>query len=248
MRMSKPGEFQYEEGERITTRHIFKIRKEELEALFKKENLESRGKTNRSNSITNLSKFKFAEGLCNSLASDPVSGIIGDSQDIHMRKSFYGTNDDLVSELPGLIASFKETLKDKIFFVVFVAAILSILIGEWQDFATGWEEGTSIILTLLVIVFVQSYVDYYKDKRLIKLQTELKNDRINVYRGKKGVTCNIPYHELLVGDIVELEGGMRVPADCVLVQSRDITCDESYFEPKDVDAIRKIVRKGVLNE
>lgn len=96
MRMSKPGEFSYEEHERITKKHIFKIRKEELENLFKKENLESRGKS-KSTSVINLGKFKFAEGLCQSLASDPVSGIVGDSQDIHMRKSFFGTNNDLVS-------------------------------------------------------------------------------------------------------------------------------------------------------
>lgn len=113
-----------------------------------------------------------------------------------------------------------------------MAAILSIIIGEWNSFADGWYNGTSIIITVLVIVFVQSYVDYYKDKRLIKLQTQLKNDRINVFRGKKGVTCNLAYHELLVGDIVELEAGMRVPADCVLVESRDVMCDETFFEPE----------------
>jgi magnesium-transporting ATPase (P-type) len=86
-----------------------------------------------------------------------------------MRVAFFGPNTDLVSKLPGLVDSFKETLKDKIFFVVFIAAVLSIIIGEWNDWSNGWHEGASIIFTLLLIVFVQSYVDYYKDKRLIKL-------------------------------------------------------------------------------
>jgi hypothetical protein len=45
MRMSKPGMFSYDDSERITKKHIFKLRKEELENLFKKENLESRGKS-----------------------------------------------------------------------------------------------------------------------------------------------------------------------------------------------------------
>jgi magnesium-transporting ATPase (P-type) len=56
-----------------------------------------------------------------------------------------------------------------------------------------------------------------------------------VFRGKKGVTMNLAYHELLVGDIIEIEAGIRVPADCILVQSRDITCDETFFEPEGSD-------------
>ena len=75
----------------------------------------------------------------------------------------------------------------------------------------------SIIVTLLIIVFVQSFVDHYKDIELVKLQTKLKGDKINVYRGKQGVTLLLKYSDLVVGDIIEIEAGMRVPADCVLL-------------------------------
>jgi P-type E1-E2 ATPase len=37
----------------------------------------------------------------------------------------------------------------------------------------------------------------------------------------------VSVHELVVGDIVVLESGDRVPADCVLVEGFDITSNES---------------------
>ena len=40
----------------------------------------------------------------------------------------------MVSKLPPLTESFLETLDDKIFLIVFIAALISIAFGEWEDF------------------------------------------------------------------------------------------------------------------
>ena len=36
-------------------------------------------------------------------------------------------------------------------------------------------------------------------------------------------------HELVVGDIILIETGMRVPADCILLDGMDITADETLY-------------------
>jgi len=33
-----------------------------------------------------------------------------------------------------------------------------------------------------------------------------------------------------VGDLIIIEAGMRVPADCLLVEGMDISCDETMYE------------------
>ena len=36
--------------------------------------------------------------------------------------------------------------------------------------------------------------------------------------------------DLVVGDIITIEAGMRIPADCILLEGMDIKCDESMYD------------------
>jgi P-type Ca2+ transporter type 2C len=66
---------------------------------------------------------------------------------------------------------------------------------------------------------------------------------VPVYRGGDGLTKTIPTQELVVGDLIMIEQGSQVPADCVVVESTDLTCDEAAQtgEPEDQE-------KKALNE
>ena len=48
-----------------------------------------------------------------------------------------------------------------------------------------------------------------------------------VFRGQDGNSDTLPSPELVVGDVIEITQGMRVPADCVLISGTDIAADES---------------------
>lgn len=63
----------------------------------------------------------------------------------------------------------------------------------------------------------------------MQLASDLKRDHIAVIRGKKGVTQTISIYKLVVGDIVLLEQGCLVPADCVLVEGKDIIVNETMY-------------------
>ena len=51
-------------------------------------------------------------------------------------------------------------------------------------------------------------------------------EEVAVHRGESGVTT-IAGEDLVVGDVVNLYTGMRIPADCVLLSGTDFTVDES---------------------
>jgi Ca2+-transporting ATPase len=48
-----------------------------------------------------------------------------------------------------------------------------------------------------------------------------------VLRGDDGITQTISDKELVVGDLIKIEAGMRIPADCVLIDGTDFATDES---------------------
>ncbi len=52
-------------------------------------------------------------------------------------------------------------------------------------------------------------------------------DWVPTYRGGRGDTVTLSVDDLVVGDIIKIESGMRVPADCILFEGTDVACDES---------------------
>ena len=51
-------------------------------------------------------------------------------------------------------------------------------------------------------------------------------------------------HELVVGDIIIVEAGMRVPADCILIDGMDITADETAYNEGRTLVNKKQISKG----
>lgn len=57
---------------------------------------------------------------------------------------------------------------------------------------------------------------------------------VTVFRGANGTTLSIPVRDLVVGDVVDISAGDRVPADCILIEEMNISVDQSmYFHGDD---------------
>lgn len=65
-------------------------------------------------------------------------------------------------------------------------------------------------------------------------------------RGKKGVSQTVSVYKIVVGDIVILEPGCIIPADCLLIEGSDVVVDESPLTFK--EDVRESVQKSVANE
>lgn len=73
----------------------------------------------------------------------------------------------------------------------------------------------------------------------MKLQSFIKDENIAVIRGKYGATQSVNVFDLVVGDVVLLETGSRIPADCVLIEGQDLSVDESFYRPGENKAVTK---------
>jgi Ca2+ transporting ATPase len=141
----------------------------------------------------------------------------------------FGENTKPLPQIPPLKESIKEALDNRILLYLAIAAFLTIITGMIADPKWGWIEGVSIYVAIVIIVTITSGNDYVKDKQFVELSSHVKDESIAVIRGKYGVTQSVNIFDLVVGDVILLETGARVPADCVVIESSDLSVDESFY-------------------
>ncbi|MBR5503968.1 MAG: cation-translocating P-type ATPase [Methanobrevibacter sp.] len=145
------------------------------------------------------------EGLSNSEAKE--------------RLSKYGPNKLQEKEGEGPIKLFLSQFADALIFLLIIAAIISYLIGNHLDaFVIG------------VVVIINSIIGFIQEYRAENAMQELKrlvSKEAHVKR--EGKIKIIHAEDLTIGDIVLIEEGNKVPADLLLLESYDLTIDESLL-------------------
>jgi len=121
-----------------------------------------------------------------------------------------------------------ENFEDEINRILLGASVVSLIIGGIQHgFPEGLLEGVSIMIALCIIIVVGSGNNYASEKRLAKLVAMADKQNVPVYRkGKKDQTETISYEDLVVGDLIELSKGNKVPADLMCVQADNLKSAE----------------------
>lgn len=124
-------------------------------------------------------------------------------------------------------------------------ALLSGICGGAVHGWGGLVEGLSIIIASLLIMLIGTFADYKKDQQFVGLQSLIKEEDVPVIRGKFGATQSISVWDLVVGDVVLLSAGSRVPADCLVINSADLEVEEAL---EDEENSKKKVRKSAFIE
>ena len=91
-----------------------------------------------------------------------------------------------------------------------------------KDF--DWYETVGIAVAIFLASFISTLSEYGSEKAFDKLQQEAAKTKVKVKRFEGILT--IPLEEIVVGDIVLLEYGEKIPADGVLLTG-SLTIDES---------------------
>jgi len=170
-----------------------------------------------------LSGLGGPKGLAKALGVDPTKGI--KSSEVDSRAETYGRNDFAAAESQSWMDLFFESFEDTTVIVLIVSAVVSLVVGLIEDLAKGWIEGTAILAAVLIVAVVTATNNYEKEKQFQKLNAVKDDIHITVIRG--GATVKVNTKNLVVGDVVELNSGDKIPADGVILSGSDIGCDES---------------------
>ncbi len=119
---------------------------------------------------------------------------------------------------------FINQFRDFMVLVLLGTTIISLFLGETLDAAA--------ILAIVLLNSILGFVQEYKAERSLDALRKLTTPHSKVLRdGHQGLAAS---EELVPGDIIFLEAGDRVPADCRLVESQSLSVDESNLTGESV--------------
>jgi calcium-translocating P-type ATPase len=102
-----------------------------------------------------------------------------------------------------------DNVKDPMIIILIVALVL-ILVLSFFGYAE-WYEGVGIGVAVALATFVSTYSEFKNEESFQKLQAEASKIYLNVFRG--GELKQIRIDEIVVGDMVFLQPGDKIPAD-----------------------------------
>jgi P-type Ca2+ transporter type 2C len=174
-----------------------------------------------------------AKALLELLGTHPEEGISEGS--VEERRTLFGANALPSSPRKSFWQLFVDTFDDATLQILIVAAIVSLVIGMYDDPAAGYVEGIAILAACMIVSVVTAVNDYQKESQFRELSAA--NDDVDVLVMRSGKYRSIPVADIVLGDLVCLEAGDAIPCDGVLVNYDGLEVDESALtgEPEDVD-------------
>ena len=140
-------------------------------------------------------------------------------EQVEKNRQLYGRN-ELASKKPkSLWILLFEQFNNPFIYILVVAAILNALIADLKD--------TIVIGVVVVLNTIIGFIQEQKASDALKSLKKMASPNSRVIRNGKKLT--IPANEVVCGDIILLESGMRAPADARLIESQNLLVDESML-------------------
>lgn len=140
------------------------------------------------------------------------------------RRKRDGPNEMKAAKKKTPVQSFLEQLNDPLIYVLMVAAVVSVLLGEISD--------AVIIGVVVVLNAAVGMLQEGKARRALESLKKLTSPKAMVIR--EGRRAEIPASELVKGDLVYLEAGCQIPADMRLTVSANLKIEESALTGESV--------------
>ncbi len=114
---------------------------------------------------------------------------------------------------------FLAQLKSPVVIILLVATVISGLLGETTD--------AIAIATIVIINAIIGYVQEAKAEAAVEALKKLSAPKARVLRG--GNILELEASQICCGDILILEAGDYVPADCRIIQASQLSADEAIL-------------------
>lgn len=130
-----------------------------------------------------------------------------------------------------LIKRFLSQLADPMIIILIVAAVISAVTAT----VGGEGEGYADVIIIMFVVIVNAVLGVYQEskaEKAIEALQEIAAATSKVIRDGKLIT--VKSEEIVVGDIVVLEAGDSVPADCRIIENASLKIEESALTGESV--------------
>ena len=176
------------------------------------------------------------------LNTDFSKGLNND--EVLKRQNQYGKNELENGKKEGIIIKFFKQFNDFMIIILIMASIVSAGIS-WYQGENDYIDSI-IIIAIVVLNALMGVLQEAKAEKSIESLKKMTPQMSKVIRDGKEI--EIPSENLTVGDIVILEAGNRVPADCRIIENYNLKVEESSLTGE-TEAVEKdgnvICKKGI---
>jgi P-type Ca2+ transporter type 2C len=172
--------------------------------------------------LSSMSHTEEHGSIARSLGVDTLRGLTSTQVPAHRER--YGANVLPEGKAKSKLLLFLEQFNNPLIFILFGAAILTWYVADISE-----------AITIFVVVIFNAALGYYQEQRASERLRAVKSLTAPTARVvRDGEQLAIPAEELVAGDVVILESGVRVPADLRLVEAGDLSIDESILTGESV--------------
>ena len=143
------------------------------------------------------------------------------NEEVIKSRKKYGSNEIKASKKESFLHKLIATLGDPIIKILIIALVVKTLF-LFQNF--DWYETVGIVIAIFLASFISTVSEYGSEKAFEQLQADASKIKIKVVRNSQ--IKEISIDDVVVGDIVLLNPGDKIPADGKLVKGQ-ISVNES---------------------
>lgn len=165
-----------------------------------------------------------------------VLGLVDDQ--VEENRDAYGENVITKGQEDSMIKKIYESIINPFTVILLVIALVSFITNVWLAKPGEQDPTTSIIIVTLVLI--SGGIRFIQELRSDKAASNLSRMIVNTATVlRDGSEQEIPIDEIVVGDVIKLSAGDMIPADVVLIDSRDFFVQQSGLTGES-DAVEKI--------
>ena len=168
-------------------------------------------------------------------------GLVDDQ--VEENRDIYGENVITKGQEDSMIKKIYESIINPFTVILLVIALVSFITNVWLAKPGEQDPTTSIIIVTLVLI--SGGIRFIQELRSDKAASNLSRMIVNTATVlRDGSEQEIPIDEIVVGDVIKLSAGDMIPADVVLIDSRDFFVQQSGLTGESYSVEKVCLRKA----
>ena len=159
-------------------------------------------------------------------------------EQVEKNRDLYGENTITKGQEDSILKKIYESIINPFTIILLVIAMISMVTNVWLA-KPGQEDPTTSII-IVVLVLISGGIRFVQELRSDKAATNLSKMIVNTATViREGQSLEVAIEDLVVGDIVKLSAGDMIPADLILIESRDFFVQQSGLTGES-DSVEKL--------
>ena len=161
------------------------------------------------------------EEVIRNLSTNEKAGL--SEEEVKIRQEKYGKNKIEEKKKESIIIKFLKQFNDFMIIILILASIISAVVSKMQ----GENDYVDSIIIIGIVIFngIMGVIQEAKAEKSMEALKQMTPQIAKVIRDGKKI--EIYAEDLVKGDIIELEAGNYVPADCRIIESHNLKIEES---------------------